>query len=221
MGCAGCREVIEGARASVVAGDIIAFKAALARAAMCCGSSHAPNGAVLPGGAFVDGRAMGDLLERAVGREPLLIPQDVAPPKGGTPHDLPNDPPFRPLPPEASGNSSLGPDAWWNPASPSFVIFAPGRWMGEKLRDGAEAAAKTAIAAAEAAAKKAESSLTPNVLPFAIAGLGEPSWGYYGPAVLKAAGIAAGVGIAGYIGYRRYQKRKRPRPASRALAKRG
>lgn len=212
VGCGACAEVAEGARAYLRAGDVVAFKAALLRASQCCGEA-----------ATTHMSGLGDPLERAVGREPLLIPQDTPPPRTTEPHAVPIDPPRpRALPPEASkAGDSLGPDAWWNPASPSFVIFAPGRWIGEKLRAGADAAAATAMSAAEAAAKKAEASLTPNVLPYAIDALGAPSWGYYGPSVLKGLAVLGGVGIAAHFGYREWKKRKRPRGKSRALAKRG
>lgn len=118
--------------------------------------------------------------------------------------------PYSPLPPPRAP-LGVGPDAWWNPLSPSWPPNKLGKAAGDALRNRLatkEEELQQAIADATAAAKAAGQSILPDPITVAVAVVGEPSWGYYVPTVglgLLSLGVIAGVGGLVY----RARKKKR------------
>ena len=117
---------------------------------------------------------------------------------------LPLPPPKPPRPP-----TLIGPDAWWNPFSPSWPPTAAGRAAVDYgRRKSAEVAADVEERIEQKVAELEEN--TPNVDPIVIAEaiVGKPTWGYYVPTVavgLVSAGAILGAGALIY----RAKKRKR------------
>jgi len=113
-------------------------------------------------------------------------------------------------PPTVAPVALVGPPAWWNPLSSEWFPTQIGRAVAEYGRDKATAAAEAVTEEADALAKKVD-ALKPDPLRAATAILGEPSWGYYGPATAKGLLVLGLVGGTGYFVYLASKKRKRKR----------
>ena len=89
---------------------------------------------------------------------------------------------YSPLPPPTPPRG-LGPDAWWNPLSPSWPATAAGRAAGAWVRREAERKAAEVQATIDEAAKLPGALSPPDPIQVAAAIIGEPSWGFYVPTV--------------------------------------
>ncbi len=112
---------------------------------------------------------------------------------------LPLPPPKPPRPP-----TLIGPDAWWNPFSPSWPTTAAGRAAWEAARQKSAQVAQDVEEAAEAL-----QSTVPDPVVAAEIVVGRPTWGYYLPTVAAGVGSAALLAVAGGLVYRAKHKRKR------------
>lgn len=103
---------------------------------------------------------------------------------------------YSPIPPPTPPWKGVGPDAWWNPLSPSWPTT-------RAVRAAAEAARREMVKRGEEmqaridATQNAASGIIPDPIQVAVAFLDEPSWGYYVPTVgLGLLSVAAIVGGA-------------------------